>query len=281
MKAVVVIPIYSPEINPIEEASLRQCLKILYNHDISFITYRELNTNCYTKICSEFNNAHIKYEYFDKSHFNGINSYNRFCLNAELYNRFFEYDYMLIYQLDAWVFSDQLIKWCQQGYDYIGPPLFNDWSSNYPYFIEGCNGGFSLRKINFFLSLLNSSKRIHSFKQIWNQSHYFSDYIKFIPRILLGLKRTPLQYIKKKLDQGFNEDIIISIFLRNTQFTPNIPSAQIATNFAFEKYPTILYKKNKNQLPFGCHAFMKYEYNLFWSKFIHINDETLNNNNKL
>lgn len=270
MKAVVIIPIYSPHINPIEEASLKQCLRILYKHDITFITYRELDTHEYKKICSEFNNIKIKYEYFDKCHFNGIDGYNRFCLNTKLYNRFIKYDYMLIYQLDAWVFSDQLIEWCQKGYDYIGPPLFNDWSSEHPYFIEGCNGGFSLRKIHFFLTLLNSSKRIHSVQQIWNQSHNFSDYIKFIPKCLLGLKKSPSKYIKKKLEQGFNEDIIISILLKDTQFNPNIPSPQIAMNFAFEKYPSTLFKMNKNRLPFGCHAFMKYEYTLFWSKFIHI-----------
>lgn len=278
MKVIIVIPIYSPYINPIEEASLRQCLRILYRYNIVFITYYELNTDAYKKICLEYSNVNIRYEYFDKQHFNGIDAYNRFCLDRELYNRFTEYDYMLIYQLDAWVFSDRLTQWCQKDYDYIGPPLFNDWSSNRPYFIEGCNGGFSLRKISFFLNLLNSTKRIYSIKQLWHKSHSFSDYMKFIPNCLPGLKKTPLKYIKKKLNQGFNEDVIISIFLKDTQFKPNIPPSHIALNFAFEKYPSDLYKMNNKKLPFGCHAFMKYEYDSFWSNFISINDENFNNN---
>ena len=87
-----------------------------------------------------------------------------------------------------------------------------------------------------------------------------------------------MKYIKKKLNQGFNEDIIISIFLKDTQFKPNIPPSHIALNFAFEKYPSDLYKMNNEKLPFGCHAFMKYEYDSFWSNFISINDENFNNN---
>lgn len=30
----------------------------------------------------------------------------------------------MIYQLDAWVFNDELSSWCSLGYDYIGAPFF-------------------------------------------------------------------------------------------------------------------------------------------------------------
>ena len=33
---------------------------------------------------------------------------------------------MLIYQLDAFVFQDDLAYWCQQNYDYIGAPWLRD-----------------------------------------------------------------------------------------------------------------------------------------------------------
>ena len=36
---------------------------------------------------------------------------------------FLEYQYMLIYQLDAFVFEDKLDYFCELGYDYIGIPV--------------------------------------------------------------------------------------------------------------------------------------------------------------
>ena len=42
-----------------------------------------------------------------------------------LYSRFEKYEYMLIYQLDAFVFSDRLMEFVEAGYDYIGAPLNN------------------------------------------------------------------------------------------------------------------------------------------------------------
>lgn len=44
-------------------------------------------------------------------------------LSAEFYDRFAAYEYVLIYQLDAFVFADRLAEFCQMGYDYIGAPV--------------------------------------------------------------------------------------------------------------------------------------------------------------
>lgn len=40
-----------------------------------------------------------------------------------------------------------------------------------------------------------------------------------------------------------------------------------ASHFAFEKHPSFLFSQN-GQLPFGCHAWRKYEYDEFWGKYI-------------
>lgn len=275
MKTIVVVPIYSPTLSIVEEASLRQCLAVLGKHDIKFLTYKELNIREYDRICAFYTQKKIGCEFFDKKNFDGIDGYNRFCLSPELYDRFSIYDYMLIYQLDAWVFHDSLYDWCKKGYDYIGPPFFDDWSSG-GFKINGVgNGGFSLRRISFFRDLLASNKHILSCRQLLQRCNCPMDYIKMVPKALFGIKNTPVEYINKKYEQGFNEDIIISIFLKDTQFEPYIPSPEMAMDFAFERFPSILYKQNGNKLPFGCHAFMKYEYESFWSKYININKKCI------
>ena len=42
-----------------------------------------------------------------------------------------------------------------------------------------------------------------------------------------------------------------------------VPSNYHALEFSFEAMPSYLYKLNNNVLPFGCHAFEKYETD-FW-----------------
>ncbi len=270
MKAVVVIPIYSSIMKSSEKCALVQGLKILTNYDIVFLTFHGLDTTSYNSICKDYPNAKIRYEFFDKKNFDGIDGYNRFCLSLELYDRFVQYDYMLIYQLDAWVFYDALNFWCKQEYDYIGPPFFDDWSSKGKKIVGVGNGGFSLRRISFFRNLLSSNSHILSYYQLLQRCTCLMDYIRMVPKVLFGVNNTPIEYINKKYEQGFNEDIIISVFLKGTRFEPHIPSPQTAMSFAFERFPSMLYEQNGKKLPFGCHAFKKYEYENFWSKYINI-----------
>jgi hypothetical protein len=39
--------------------------------------------------------------------------------SKQFYERFVAYDYMLIYQLDAYVFKDELDDWSAKGYDLL------------------------------------------------------------------------------------------------------------------------------------------------------------------
>lgn len=271
MRPIIVIPIYSERLTSDEKASLKQCLSILGKYDIAFLTYSDLDTTVYEQHVSLFKTINVRYEYFDKKNFKDIEGYNRFCLSSELYERFTGYDYMLIYQLDAWVFEDRLMEWCEKGYDYIGPPFFDDWSSDTPCIIGVGNGGLSLRRIQFFNDLLKLGQRMFSAHQLFRQCSCFADYLRFVPKAIFGIKNTTNDFIQKKYEQGFNEDVIISVFLKDSLCVPNIPSPEVAMNFAMERYPSKLYHATGNQLPFGCHAFRKYEFDTFWSQFIKLN----------
>lgn len=57
---------------------------------------------------------------------------------------------------------------------------------------------------------------------------------------------------------------IASFFIRNDF---NIAPVEIALKFSFETTPKQLYKRNNEQLPFGCHAWEKYDPE-FWKPFI-------------
>ncbi|WP_218150087.1 DUF5672 family protein [Selenomonas ruminantium] len=86
-------------------------------------------------------------ERFPDHYFTSITSYSQLLLTEKYYARFAAYDYLLIYQLDAFVFSDRLQEFCDLGYDYIGAPIA---PSNPIWHAIGArvgNGGLSLRKI--------------------------------------------------------------------------------------------------------------------------------------
>jgi hypothetical protein len=101
----------------------------------------------------------FKIVHFDSSCFSGITAYNRLLLSKHFYETFKDYEYILIYQLDCLVFSDQLKQWCDGGWDYVGAP----WLENHKekaepgdQFWAVGNGGLSLRRIESFLRVLRS-----------------------------------------------------------------------------------------------------------------------------
>ncbi len=157
-----------------------------------------------------------------------ITAYNEMMMKEAFYERFLSYQYILIYQLDSFVFSDKLLDFCQYGYDYIGPP----WISGYFHYISPrkCvwkvgNGGLSLRKVDSFLELLK-----------------------------LG---------KQKSYEG-NEDVFFSIS-DNEAF--QIAPLEVALKFAFEREVEQCFQLNNQELPFGCHAWERYNPE-FWKPLI-------------
>ena len=84
---------------------------------------------------------------------------------------------------------------------------------------------------------------------------------------IIGIHNT-IQYYKKT---HINEDMIFGTWSTcSWGGHGNIPSKQEAARFSFEVHPERLYHNNGNVLPFGCHAFEKWEYDSFWKKHIKI-----------
>src|SRR6266487_2982895 len=113
----VVIPVYRPQMTAYEEISLNQCLKILGRYPLIFISPDDLDMSSYLTRA-----PHAEVRTFASSHFQNLDAYDRLLLSKPFYDRFRDYRYILIYQLDAFVFSDQLEDWCARGFDYVGAP---------------------------------------------------------------------------------------------------------------------------------------------------------------
>jgi hypothetical protein len=237
--SIIVIPIYKEKLTELEKASLVQCCKILGKHDISLVCPSGLNVKEYSDVLNKFG-ARFKIQEFDNGFFESTKTYNLLMLSADFYKRFIAYDFMLIYQLDAYVFKDELDYWCEQGYDFIGAPWNRyDFLRNKIHLIEvGVNGGFSLRKISSFIKVLSDEGN---------------------GKIIL----------KDFISSGRNEDGFFSIQAKMIDQTFKVAPYGVAMNFSFEYKPEKLYEMTGHKLPFGCHAWSKCNPQ-FWKKFIHI-----------
>lgn len=150
MKCIVGIPTHKADWNIFERISLEQCDRILAEYDKAFIIPMGLELNCKNQY------QEYKIERFPDIYFSNSRMYNELCLTEEFYKRFIDYDYMLIYQLDSFVFYDGLKKFCEKGFDYIGAPVITGvWETLN---MNVGNGGLSLRNVKRVLGLLEEQK---------------------------------------------------------------------------------------------------------------------------
>lgn len=262
--AVVVVPVYRPILNQEEYLAFVQCLKVLGEYTISIVCPCSLNVNYYQSLSKEFR-KNILINTFPDRYFYSVKGYNLLMLSYRFYKRFKSYSYMLIYQLDAWVFRDELDYWCDLGYDYIGAP----WFENYGTHEQGNklwavgNGGISLRRIQYFIDLLKYDGPLKDASTLELSNSIKNRLYKYL--YAKGYQNS-VSYFRK--DPTLFEDVFYTVYLKDTRYRANVPSVEKAALFAFEKSPSYLYTIT-GKLPFGCHAWLKNEYEAFWFKYIY------------
>lgn len=264
-RCTVVIPVYKETPTESEWMSFQQILQVLGHYPISLLTHENLSLHTYTK---ELTKQNIPYSrnHFSSNFFSGIPGYNALLLSPEFYNSYSDSEFILIYQLDAWVFRDELEAWCSIGYDYIGAPWFSHFSTHGKLWGVG-NGGFSLRKIRASLHVLKviSDLRITFKSQPEQFGNQFAD-DPFLRQILVNYLTNDPHNIQcwKELN---NEDHLWGLLAPRITKMYSIPTPQEAIAFAFECSPAQLYELNRFKLPFGCHAWEKYD-PAFWDAHI-------------
>ena len=178
-------------------------------------------------------------------------------MSEAFYRRFQDSEYILIYQLDAYVFRDELDYWCAKGYDYIGAPWLLRPVYKFPLFrftswlkkkycdvthrpngqitrYKVGNGGFSLRKVDSML------------------------------RAVTELRQVVERFLTAKHHHTFNEDVFFGVEVNNHGLGFRYPDWREALRFSFDKYPKLCYELNDGRLPFGCHSWYKRKMKKFW-----------------
>lgn len=226
MKIAVIIPMYRPVLHWYERIALKQAKRLFGDYPIFYLIPEGLNVKA-------FMSDNTTCASFPAQFFKGVDGYNELMLSNIFYQRFAEYDYILIYQLDAFAFSNQLERFCRMGYDYIGAP----WSFCGHKIIEGRseimrvgNGGFSLRNPQACLALL---KKYAQQLQTWE----------------------------------FNEDNFFAFFGKKKENDFRLAPIAVARQFSCEINAARCYRKNGNTLPFGCHGWHIYSADFYLDAF--------------
>lgn len=245
----VVIPIYKQNITYYEQISLEQCCKVLVSYPLTLVKPWSLNVEPYLQYHDNF-----RIENFDDEYFNGIEGYNRLMLSEEFYHRFLSSKFILIHQLDAFVFKNELPYWCKQEYDYIGAPwLENDFVKRS--FLENLKFRY-----NNYKDYRNNARQPGSvfpkasqfYNRVGNGGFSFRN-VKKMEKICITMKEE-IDFYCSNNHHLFNEDVFWSLEVNRKSNKLRIPGYKKALKFSIESNPEYAFRVNKSQLPFGCHA---------------------------
>ncbi len=273
-KLCVVIPVHKTTISASEKKSLQVCCEILKHEDLYLVAPLSLNIDEYLKICDRLKICHVPNEWLQS-----WESYNLMKRSLDFYKLFEQYDYMLTYELDCLIFSDNWSKANSFKYDFIGAPWFkieNNSEGKTRYtneFQAGANSGFSLRNINKCITILSS---IQNIKPVWKlfsflQLHRIIRFSWFMSYIKPLWKSGPNVWLFTLTENNpIHEDYYWTILIPKI-FKFNIAPFEDALKFSFETNPFYLYHLNK-ELPIGCHAWEKYE-PVFWTEKLRLLEE--------
>lgn len=230
----VVIPIYKKEPSEYDLISIRQTINVLARYDLVIIAPEGLSLAAYETLYPDFQVLRFAPRYFE-----GVSGYNRLMLSSRFYRAFRGYAYMLICQTDAYVFRDELLMWCNKEYDYIGAPFLEAMpvTLDRPVIFDLSkrllgkvgNGGFSLRKVRTHLQV----------------TRWFRWLTAWFPK---------------------NEDLFWC-YLLPYLYPYHRPGAEEAVYFAFDLAPRKAFAMTGGQLPFGCHAWQRFDTE-FWVDYI-------------
>lgn len=258
-KVVIVIPTHRPNLTADDKISLAHLKKHLKRYDTFFVIPKKISS----KNLSSYG---FKVKKIDNNFFGTLRKANEMYLTKKFYEIFKKYDFMLIYQLDALVFSNQLEKWVNSGYDFIAAPWFRpiigylSYKKGYP--PSGGNGGLSLRNIHKFIKILDivNKSAIRSSKDLLRRRLWFLE-------ALIRGKSHQIWLNAPASNYPFNEDGFWSLEAPKYDPTFKVAPFKTALKFAFERFPRKCFELNNSKLPFGCHAWKKYD-EKFWVPYL-------------
>lgn len=258
--AVVVTLSDTETLTPDERISLRHLLHFLGRYDKYFVAPYGLQVP----------HPDFAVKRFPRRFFGSAVANGRLLLSPAFYQAFADYRYILLHHLDALVLEDRLEEWCATDLDYIGPPWLECEDSPWVRVPRVGNGGLSLRKVESFLRVIQSPRFRQSPDRYWQRFaagkppyvRYANIWRKYLKRLrLFNSARWHMRRWRKNEDHFWSEEAV--------HFDPTfkVASFEEGLRFAFEVAPRLCLQLNGGKLPFGGHAWPRYD-RAFWEPYL-------------
>jgi len=269
----IVTPVYRLPLTADEEISMRHLREYLARFDRFLVGPASLLES--ERVAREYGD--FAQRAFPQRYFTGTQGYSQLLVEEGFYRAFDEYEYILIYQLDCLVFSSGLEEWCEAGWDYVGAPWFKDYreDTSEGFWAVG-NGGFSLRRVARAIEVLSSKQLVDDPRVRAEKTEKFGS-VPALRWSVVALRRFLLErgyhntvgWLVEELGRcpNFHEDLFWSFYARRVLPEFKIAVPQDAVRFSFEMAPPYCFQANGGRLPFGCHAWAKYDRE-FWKPFL-------------
>lgn len=264
----VVVPVYKEELDTDERISYRHLQEYLGAFDKFQVSPERLKV--------ELEGFQVKR--FRDEFFHSTATYSALLISPEFYRAFSQYEYILVYQLDSLVFSYNLLGWCARDFDYIGAPWFSEDGADFVEEAAVGNGGLSLRRVESFLKVLETpgaDSEMEKYRDAMCAALPWYRQVFCLPyklRKWLRLSVAKGEDIVNETGQvpagrRLNEDCFWSFRARDYYPEFKIAPVKEALSFSFEMVPRRCFELNAKRLPFGCHAWSKYD-RKFWEPFL-------------
>lgn len=248
----IVVPAYRADLGEEEEVSLRSAFRRLGEHHLVLAKPAGLDTR---ELERRFPFGETVA--FDPEYFGSARGYNRLLLSEAFYDAFARSEYLLLCQLDVFVFRDDLAAWLERGYDYVGAPWVSrsalsgvvhwgrmrlrelvpgrkDTYHSYELRNRVGNGGFSLRRV---------------------ASHR---------RLVRELRGVADAYLSRHL----HEDVFWSLEPPRHDPGWRTPGLDEVLSFAWDINPARLHHLSRGRLPMAAHGWFRPRRIGFWSSHV-------------
>ena len=256
----VVVPIYKEKLGSQELLSLKNNVSVLKDYPVVILAPEGLDVSHTMQQVPGCEVMFVSNQWLGA---NGIAGYNNMMLSTSFYEKFADCEYILICQTDAWIFRDDLKKWCSGEYDYVAAP----WPKRKVYSLPLISQFLWLRKK--LLSKEGKIMRQDYFNKIGNGGLSLRKVSSFIQASIKYKERADI--FKQNRGMLHNEDWFWALVPK--EFT--YPSFNEALEFSFDTHPDLCIGMTNGKLPFGCHGWYKKRNYNFWKNYINDNSQQL------
>lgn len=263
-RVAIVVPLGTRPMDDDERTSLRHLRHFLGGYDTFILAHKGMDVSPFYE----------PIRYFDARYFGSADAHASLQLSPVFFEAFADYQYILMYQLDCLVFSDQLEHWCDRGWDYIGAPWFPGPQTPWVEEPRVGNSGFALFNVRRCLEVLYSPRYalnpLEYIKSRYGQGTSMTRKVRDTPRVVARCLHA-FNGVRWRIDHWLEKHRPSDLFwsYHAKTFLPDFRLATVedGLEFAFETEPRACFERNGRKLPFGCHAWTKYDRS-FWEPYV-------------